>query len=198
MDSFKKMKSEVEKDLQTSKEIQEKVDMHSNKVEDMFMEIEEKYGSIEQVKEKQKNIEDSFKDIRKRFDDVQIKVEDTPDKKELMDLKEEVNDNLEAANEILPVIETAFDELASEQGANPQEKFRDLGRKLEEADEIFEKLDNVTGAIKDLTKEKVLIDELQEDLKRVNENMQQLESRVDNSADTEELKSLKKTFTELL
>jgi len=34
--------------------------MHSNKVEDMFMEIEEKYGSIEQVKEKQKNIEDSF------------------------------------------------------------------------------------------------------------------------------------------
>lgn len=183
-----KLNQEVREELIGIKKIESTVDMHSNKVESMFIQVQKRFNEFEKFKSLGEDLNEAFQEQRQQFDTMKVRFVDLVKSEDLKGTKDELSnlmDNFEKRVVNIEKIAGSIEQLVT---AKKFKEFKEQNikvlkehqRSLKGIHEVRERLDKLTedkAEIPDIEKlkkvfaEGLAIDEMKGEMEKLKQLM---------------------------
>ncbi len=201
IETVKQLKDDADEMLKTSQKLSEEAEANANRVEEIFHELQEKSSKIQEIDEEQEEIRSRLNDTSQRVDSLEVKYEGLPSQDQFQDIKDDYQDTVNELEQVIPAVEQAFKDIENieESKLITEEELQEMRRKMENStvstgrfkelrntvETLQGNVDKLTASLKDVNEKK--LDELDvgERLSLLDENIAQLEERVER-VETEE------------
>ncbi|MCK5629472.1 MAG: hypothetical protein KAI26_02545 [Nanoarchaeota archaeon] len=100
-----KLNQEVREELTTIKKVESQVEMHSNKVESMFIQVQKRFNDFEKFKEMAENLDEAYKEQIQEFDTMKVRFADLVKTEDIKVVKEELSGVMDSFGKRLLSIE---------------------------------------------------------------------------------------------
>ncbi|MEA3514237.1 MAG: hypothetical protein U9R34_02075 [Nanoarchaeota archaeon] len=100
-----KLNQEVREELTTIKKVESQVEMHSNKVESMFIQVQKRFNDFEKFKEMAEDLDAAYKEQIQEFDTMKVRFADLVKTEDIKAVKEELSGVMDSFGKRLLSIE---------------------------------------------------------------------------------------------
>ena len=125
-----KLNQEVREELTTIKKVESQVEMHSNKVESMFIQVQKRFNEFEKFKEMAENLDAAYKEQIQEFDTMKVRFADLVKTEDIKAVKEELSGVMDSFGKRLLSIEGIAGSIKELVTAKRFSEFRDQNLKV--------------------------------------------------------------------
>jgi len=125
-----KLNQEVREELTTIKKVESQVEMHSNKVESMFIQVQKRFNEFEKFKEMAENLDAAYKEQIQEFDTMKVRFADLVKTEDIKAVKEELSGLMDSFGKRLLSIEGIAGSINELVTAKKFSEFRDQNLKV--------------------------------------------------------------------
>lgn len=125
-----KLNQEVREELTTIKKVESQVEMHSNKVESMFIQVQKRFNEFEKFKEMAENLDAAYKEQIQEFDTMKVRFADLVKTEDMKAVKEELSGVMDSFGKRLLSIEGIAGSINELVTAKKFSEFRDQNLKV--------------------------------------------------------------------